>query len=412
METAVNIHILFYVGLLTLTSLLVGRLANYLHAPRLIGYLLVGILFGPHLLGLFSASLIDQKLGLITDIALAIIAFSIGGSLRYENLRKMEGTVLIVTITQAVGAGLVVTFAMAVLLLFTSGLSLADATYWTHYFSVALVIGAVSVATAPAAILSLVREYRAKGPLTSVTLGIVALDDALAILFYTVSIAIVEAMVAQQAVFSLNLFVRPFLEILFAVAIGLTVGLIRHQLVRLFPQREAIFGVITGLIFLTAGLAITLHVSPLLATMALGFVVGNYLEHHDEIFSALDTVDEPVFAMFFALAGAHLDIHAISIAGAWALLITVTRFAGKIGGTYMGCQMSQAPRVVSKYLGLTLLPTAGVTVGLILAASQVLPPSTLTDLMVSAVIGSTIINEFTAPFLVRFALFRSGEAHA
>ncbi len=144
--------------------------------------------------------------------------------------------------------------------------------------------------------------------------------------------------------------------------------------------------------------------------MMLGFVVINFVEHHEDIFSVVESLEEPIFGMFFVLAGAHLNLRVIETAGWMALLIIIGRFGGKLVGSWVGAQISQAPKVVKKYLGLALLPTAGVTVGLALEAKNILGETSLAEIMLSAVLGSVILNELLTPFLVRFSLFKAGEA--
>ncbi len=161
---------------------------------------------------------------------------------------------------------------------------------------------------------------------------------------------------------------------------------------------------------MTSGLALSLEASPLLANMMLGFVVANFVDHHEDLFMVVERIEEPIFGMFFTLAGAHLDLGLMQTAGWLALLITLTRFGGKLLGTRLGARISRAPQVVKKYLGLALLPAAGVTVGLVLEAKEILGPTYLSELMVNAVLGSVIINELLAPFFVRFSLIKAGEA--
>jgi len=150
-------------------------------------------------------------------------------------------------------------------------------------------------------------------------------------------------------------------------------------------------------------------VSPLLGNMMFGFVVANFVEHHEDLFAVVEGVEEPIFGMFFTLAGAHLDLQVIQTAGWLALLITLGRFSGKLLGTYVGAQISGAPEPVKKYLGLALLPAAGVTVGLVMEAKGIFGVSSFSEVMVNGVLGSVIINELFTPFLVRFSLCKAGE---
>jgi Kef-type K+ transport system membrane component KefB len=401
-----GLHLLVYIGLLILISQLGGRLANLLRAPRLLGYLVSGILFGPSLLGLFSETLVKEELTLITDIALILIAFSIGGALSLDKLGRLGRTVLWITVTQTHGAFFLVTALLSGFFLLVHGLP----AFWSVHFPMALVIGAISAATAPAAILAIAQEYKAKGAFTTVLFGVVALDDALTILFFAFAATVAQSFVHQSAITLQNVVVVPGLSIIIAVALGLASGLCLRYLASPFiVHREVMFGVLVGFMFFTSGLAMSLKVSPLLATMMLGFVVVNFIKHLEDVFSVLETVEEPIFGVFFALAGALMDFSTIGAAWWVALLIVVGRFSGKLIGTRVGAEISRAPEPVKKYLGMALLPKAGVTVGLVLAAKAIFPDVGVAELMVNAVIGSTIINELMTPFFVRYALRKAGE---
>ena len=403
-------HPLIYIGLLLLLSYSGGRVANYLKAPRVTGYLVIGMLLSPSILGLFHEKLVKEELTLITDIALAIIAFSIGGSLDLAKLRRLGRHILWVTFTQAFSAFLVGTIALALFFYVIHGLRAIPPSFWTLYFPMAFVIGAICAATAPAAILALVHEYRSKGPFTSILLGVIALDDALTILLYAFAITIAQSLMNHEAITWENFLLSPSFSILISLSIGGVLGVSLRKLIHFVTRREAMIGVMLGSIFLASGLAISFEASPLLANMMLGFVVTNFVGHHEDLFAVVESIEEPIFGMFFTLAGAHLDLRVMQTAGWLALLITLGRFAGKLLGSRFGARVSQAPEAVKKYLGLALLPTAGVTVGLVLEAKEIFSSTHLSELMVNAVLGSVIINELVTPFFVRFALTKAGEA--
>lgn len=405
-------HPLVYIGLLLLLSYTGGKIANYLKAPRISGYIVIGMLISPSVLGVFHERLIKEDLTLITDIALAIIAFSIGGSLRMSKLRKLGSHILWITLTQAFGAFLATTTVLTIVFYLIYGLKGLPPCFYTFYFPVAFVIGAISAATAPAATLAIIHEYRAKGPFTNILLGVVALDDGLTIIFAAFAITIAKTFVNQEAITWYNFLFSPLFSILISLSIGGFLGVCLRKIIPFISRGKAMLGVIIGSIFLVSGLAISIKVSPLLANMMFGFVVANLVEHPGHIFTLLESIEEPIFAMFFTLAGAHLDLKVMQTAGWIALLITFGRFYGKILGAHLGAQISHAPQAVKKYLGMALLPTAGVTIGLVLEAGAVLDQPALSQIMVNAVLGSVILNELSAPFFVRFALFKAGEARS
>jgi len=402
-------HPLTYIGLLLLLSYAGGKIANHFKAPRVTGYLVIGMLMSPSVLGLFHERLVKEELTLITDMALAIIAFAIGGSLELVRLKKIGRQIVWINLTEALGSFFVVTGILALFfpLLHRSGP--ISTSYWNLYFPMVLVIGAICAATAPAAIMAIVHEYASKGPFTTILIGVVALDDAVAILFYAFASVIAHALVNHEAITFQNFLFSPSLSILISLFVGGAVGLCLRVLIRFVTRREAMLGVIVGAIFLTGGLCNSLKASLLLSNMMLGFVVTNFVVHHEDLFKVVEGIEEPIFGMFFTLAGAHLDLGVMQTAGWLALLITFGRFSGKFLGSRLGAQLSHAPQVVKKYLGLALLPTAGVTVGLVLEAKEIFGPTQLSEMMVNAVLGSVIINEILTPFFVRFSLIKAGE---
>lgn len=366
------------------------------------------MILSPSVLGIFHRHLVEDQLAIITDIALGIIAFSIGGSLDLLKVRKLGKLIFWITIFQGTGAFLLVTGAIVVSrsLLFGHSQFLPS-----HFLAMALVVGALSAATAPAATLSIIREYRAKGPMTTILLGVVTLDDALTILFFSFSIAVAGGLMAQSPLSAADILLGPTKEIVIALMAGGAMGVFLKLMAPVITRRSAMLGVVLGAIFLTGGLAATFHSSALLANMILGFFVVNFVRQSEDLFTVIDGVEESIFAMFFVLAGAHLDLGTMSTAGWLAGFIVIGRFSGKFFGARMGAWISGAPVTVRKYLGFGLLPKAGVTVGLVLMARELMGASELTDLMVNAVLASVIINELMSPLLVRYAIVKSGEAN-
>jgi len=405
-------HPLVYLGLLLLCGYTGGRIANHLKAPRVSGYIVTGMLLSPSLLGVFNEQVVREELTLITDIALSVIAFSIGGVLAMRKMKRLGRQIVWITLIQALAAFALTTLVIGSIFPVLHGGSPGSSTPFTGVFlPMALVIGAISAATAPAATLAIVHEYKARGPLTTILLGVVALDDGVTIFLYAFTISLAKALITPGSLSWQTMVLSPALHVLIAMALGGVVGLGLRGLIRFVPHRTGMLVVAVGSVFLTAGLAIGLEASPLLANMMLGFMVVNFVRHSHDVFGVVENVEEPIFAMFFTLAGAHLDLTVIQTAGWLALLITLGRFAGKLGGSRLGARISHAPPAVGKYLGLGLLPTAGVTVGLVLLAKNAFGTSDVGEVMVSGVLGSVIINELLAPFLVRFGLIKAGEIH-
>lgn len=361
--------------------------------------------------GIIPLDLVEDKLFLVTDIALAIIAYVIGGSLSVSKLKRLGKSILWINFTQAFGA-LILSFTLILVLTpFIIGSKIPGIDLLTGYLPLALILGAISVATAPAAILAIVHEYRAKGPLTTTLLGIVALDDATAIIMYAFAGAAVISLTGVHSASLLTIVGEPIAEILGSMLLGVILGFILVRMVLLIKARESLLVVILGFIFLCTGISVELGVSPLLTNMTAGFFTVNKAKHSHDLFNALESIEEPIFALFFTVAGAHFDLKVLKLAGLISLVIVFGRFLGKLIGTRLGATISHAPAVVKKYLGLGLLPKAGVTVGLAFMARPLFQDAFLYDIMINAVLGSVIINELAAPPLVQYILLKAGEGH-
>ena len=409
-----HLHFLVFVGLLFLISQVFGRIASFFKSPHIVGYLLAGIIFGPSLLGLFDHKLITKDLSIITDITLSIIAFSIGGSLRFSILKKFKSSILWITILQAVGAFLVVFLVTIFLMPKIVSTVEAENGFLRTYLPIALVLGAISLATAPAPILSIIHEYKAKkGTFTNILLGIITIDDAIALIFYSFAMVVSRSLIAGDKLDLTIALFEPLTSIFFAVALGILMGLFLKLILKFFKPKDILLGIITGSVLLTGGIAITIGISPLLANMMLGFFVANFIEHEkaDESFDVVESIEEPIFGIFFLIAGAQLDISFLSKGLLLTGILLISRFIGKYFGAYLGSEISKSSPVMKKYLGLSLLPTAGITIGLVLEADFIFSKTIpfLSDLMVNAIIGATLINELISPYLVRFSLKKAKE---
>jgi Kef-type K+ transport system membrane component KefB len=274
----------------------------------------------------------------------------------------------------------------------------------------AFIIGAVSCATAPAATMAIVSEYRAKGPFTTTLLAVVGLDDAIAVMAFAIASGISQPLVNDAGSISFyQMLGIPFLHIVESISIGIVFAIVLMYMIRLARTRELLLVVVFGMIMLCTGVSTYLGLSLILANMVAGFIIVNKVERR-ETFLVIEEIENVVYVMFFVLAGLHFDLSVMKFAGILALLIVLTRCLGKYTGARVGATISHAPDNVKKYLGLALLPKAGVTVGLVLLASIRFP--TFGVLMLNAVLASTIINELIAPPLTKYAIFKSGEAEA
>lgn len=401
---------LLAVGLLLLVGYWGGRGANLINLPRISGYLVAGILLSPSLTHVFSQQLINRDLHVVTEIALGLIAYTIGGSLVIERIRHLGTIIIWITLTQAGGAFIVTAgFLLPTLPLLTRFDSPADPFLATH-LPLALVIGAISVATAPGAVLAIISELKVKGTFTSILLGIIALDDGLAVVFFALASAVAHTLIHPGTAAWWAPLGEALTEIGLSVLLGILAGLLLKATAMVVRRREALLMVILGVILSTVGAAVTLHLSPLLAAMVVGFVIVNLERFHRDFFTVTEQIEEPIYGLFFALAGAHIDLAVFKSAGLLAMAILIYRMLGKQSGTWLGARWAKAPEAVQRYLGLALFPQAGVTVGLVLLARDIFADPAVADILVNAVIGAVIINELIAPPLVKYALLNA-ESH-
>jgi Kef-type K+ transport system membrane component KefB len=398
-------NLVLAIGIIIVIGFFGGLAAERLKFPRITGYILIGILLSPSVLNIISEATISS-LGIITDVALGIVAFLIGGSLRLESLRKLGRSIAWITPFQSVGAWCLVTLLLA--FLFPRVLTIPNATFYDTYFPMAFIIGAVSCATAPAAVAAIISEYKAKGPFTTTLLAVVALDDAIAVIAFAITLGVSQPLVSGVGGVSLyQVLGAPGLYIAQSMGIGAAFAFALIYITRLVKTRELLLVVVFGMIMACIGVTSLLGVSAILANMTAGFIVVNRVRE-TQTFLVLEEIEGVIFAMFFVLAGLHFNVAVMKTAGILAALIVLGRCLGKYFGTRAGATISHSSDEVKKYLGLALLPKAGVTLGLVLIAGRVFP--TFGAIMMNAVLASVIINEIVAPPLTRYAILKSGEA--
>jgi len=388
-------------GLLIILGLLGAKIGNKLKFPMVTGFIIVGILLSPSISGVISESILE-KTSPITDIALGIIAFLVGGSLSMVRLRRLSKQILWITMVQATMATIFV--AVLVFLLTPSLISLE----YHSLISMALILGAVSAATAPAATLAIVHEYRAKGPLTTTLLAVVALDDAVCIIYFVLCVSLAE--IAIKGSITLHSIVQPLISIVLSVILGILFAFLSKCFKRIVHGHEEILTTTLGLIFIASGASKVLGADPLLTNMVFGFIVENYIDF-ETMFTVLEKVENVIFALFFTLAGTHFNLDIMRAALPLALIIVAGRFSGKYIGSYIGGAVSKAPKTIKKYVGLGLLPKAGVTVGLILFAAEMPLFEQFMGYALNAILASVILNELIAPPLTKYAIFKAGEAY-
>ena len=407
-------QMLICLSIALIAGLLMSRLAKAVNLPAVTSYLVAGLLLGPFVLGRLGLSGLGigfgsleqvEGYGVVTQVALGFIAFVIGNEFRLSSLRSMGQQAITVGIAQAVITTALVDVALVgVHLLFPQVLSLASA----------ITLGSIAAATAPAATLMVVKQYKAKGPLTHLLLMVVAIDDAVGLVLFSASYGVANAL-EQGHMDLLSVVVEPLMEILLSLLLGAVAGYLLNLLEVYFHSRSKRMSLSVAFVLLTVGVSmlevevggVRCGFSLLLVCMMTGTVFCNVCPTSDELMDRLDRWVSPINILFFVLSGAELDLTILS--NPLVLLVGVvyiaSRSLGKISGAYASCRATKCNPSIQKYLGITLLPQAGVALGMAAEAAQ------LSDghMVRNVVLFSVLVYELVGPTLTRMALTAAGE---
>lgn len=384
--------VLLSLSLAMAMGLVFNRIAKHIGLPFVTGYLIAGVLIGPFVLNWYPETLIANS-GIITNVALGFIAFAIGGEFRWKDISHIGKKVLIVTLLQALAATLLVDLA---LLLFQ------------FPAPVAITLGAIATATAPAATLMVVKQYNAKGPVTDMLLPVVALDDAVGLMVFSVSIAIARALGGGGEISFQTVALEPLLEIFGSLAVGALIGFIMTACLRFFLSRANRLCLILCAVFAGTAIAEIANLSALLLCMSIGVVLANCHIEHQRVMDVEEHWTAPLFMLFFVISGAELDLSALPAVGLLGLVYLVMRSAGKIGGAWLGATITKSNKNIRKFLGITLLPQAGVAIGMAQLAVTNLPAEYGNKIR-TVVLAATLIYEMVGPLLTKMALTKAGE---
>ncbi len=378
-------------ALILFSGLIFGRVVKLIKLPNVTGYLIAGLIIGPYCLKLIPLDKV-VSFELISEIALAFIAFTIGSEFKLSYLKKVGTMPIIIAIFEALTASVLVTLALALL-----GFDI----------EIAILLGAIASATAPAATVMVIRQYKASGPVTETLLSVVALDDAVALIAFGVGIAVVNFLQNPGESSIAMAVLMPVVEIAGSVILGFLLGFLFKLPLKFFKKDSNRLIITTGFIFLGSSLATMLNLSPLLLCMCMGATLVNVTDSAPQIFKLVDNVSAPIFLMFFVVSGAELDITILPKIGVIGVLYLVFRVIGKVLGAYIGAVISKTTGPIKKYLGFALVPQAGVAIGLSLIASNTLPGFGQT--IRAVVLCATLIYELTGPTITKIALKKAGE---
>ena len=393
-------------------GLMLSRLTKLFHLPAVTAYLIAGLLLGPFCLGAigipglgFNSLEQTEAMSIVTQTALGFIAFTIGNEFRLSQLKAMGSSAIVIGILQAVVTTVLVDVVLIIVhLCFPNVLSLPSA----------ITLGAIASATAPAATLMVVRQYKADGPLTKLLLLVVAIDDAVGLLLFSISFGIATALSDGQ-VSLLGVVVEPLLEIVLSLGLGALMGWLLNWVEQFFHSRSKRMTISVAFVLLTVGLSmLKFHIGPvhcgfslLLVCMMTGTVFCNICDTSEELMDRVDNWTMPLNILFFVISGAELDLNVLiqPVTLIIGVIYIISRSAGKYFGSGLSCRLTKQSKAISDNLGITLLPQAGVALGMALTASNLADGA----LVRNVVLFSVLVYELVGPALTKRSLMAAGE---
>lgn len=404
--------ILLSLSIALLAGLLLSRLARKLKLPAVTAYLISGVLIGPFLLGAINIPGIGithtqlESFGIISDLALGFIAFSMGNEFRLAQLKKIGKQATIIGVFQAIFTTIIVDVVLIGLhFIMPDKLSL----------SAALVLGAVATATAPAATLMVVKQYKAKGPVTDILLPVVALDDAVGLVVFAISFGVAKSL-NSGAIDVLSVVLEPVIEVIASLALGAIMGALFTFCEKFFHSRSKRMAVSVTFVMMTVAISslkfevfgVHIGFSSLLACMMLGTMFCNFCEVSEELMDRADRWTAPILVLFFVISGAELEL---SVFADWAVVVIglvyiASRSVGKYFGAGISARASKCDENIIKYLGITLLPQAGVALGMAIKATELGPDG---NIVRNITLFAVLVYELVGPYLTKVALTKAGD---
>jgi len=382
-------EVLLTLSIILFSGFILTRMTNTLNMPKVSGYILAGILIGPCCLNFIPAPMIEG-MGFVSDLALAFIAFGVGKFFKKEVLMRTGKRIIVITLSEALAAGVLVTVV----------LKLVFRLNWEF----ALILGAIATATAPASTMMTINQYKAKGEFVDTLLQIVALDDVVCLLAFSIVSAIING--NEAGGFSAHDILIPVAYNLLVIVLGIFCGYFLSRL--LIPARSKDNRLILAIAMLLglSGICAAIDISPLLSCMVFGAVYIN-LTRDKKLFRQINSFTPPVMSIFFIVSGMNLDIGALQTVGAIGVGYFLVRIVGKYMGTYVSCLFMKTGREIRNYMGLALIPQAGVAIGLAFLGQRMLPPET-GSMMLTIILSSSVLYEMVGPVSAKAALLLSG----
>ncbi len=384
-------NVLLALSIAIAMGLFMSRLIKFIHLPDVTAYLVAGLVVGPYVLRVLTPEMNDS-LAIVSNVALGFIAYSIGSEFKMSYLKEIGIKPIVITIFEGCVASLLV---FTVLCLLGQPMPLC------------LALGAIAAATAPAATLMVVRQYKASGPVTKMLLPVVAMDDALGLMLYAIMMAIARSLVDGAEPTLMTLLVEPLLNIVCSLGLGVVLGFLLVLVIPFFHSRGKKLALSIMIVFAAVGLSEVLDLSSLLVCMMVGATMINLSPQSGVMLEQVDRFTPPLFLLFFVLSGANLNISVLPTVGVVGVAYVLARAAGKMLGATIGSAIERCDRNIVRYLGFTLIPQAGVAIGMARMSMTALPE--YADVINAVVLSGTLIYELCGPVITKIALTKAGE---
>ena len=388
----VVLDLVFKLSIIIFVGIIGGRIASYFKLPNVSGYIVGGLLLGPSVFNIIKSGE-AANFNIVNEVALAAIAFSVGSEFLFKDIVKVGKDMLIITVTEVAGA---------LLFVFVT-------TYFIFRqpFEFSLVIASMSAATAPAGILMVIRELRAQGPLVRTILPVVALDDALGIMAFGISLSIAKLMSGTGDYSIFKIIWTPLFEIIGSLILGAIIGFLLSYIAPRTRNRDELLSVVLAAIFLGMGMANQIGLSPLLTCMMIGAVLINLMQNANRVFNLITDFTPPIYLLFFTIAGASLELGVLTKVGLLGIGYIIARAIGKIVGATWGAKRVNSDQKVVKYLGMSILTQGGISIGLSMIVARELPQ--FSESIITVILFSVLIFEIAGPILAKIAIQKAGE---
>ncbi len=397
------------IGMVLFAGFLIGEIVEKLSLPKVTGYIIAGLTLNPEIARIVPQSFVKHT-GAVTDIGLAFIAFSVGGALSFQKVKKLGKSITYIAFFQAELTLIIVAAGMIALLYIFPSL----ASSWSGKIIAASIVAAsLALPTDPSATLATIHEEKAEGEVTSTILGIAGVDDVLAIINFSICIAVGTAMLSDGSKSMAHSIIHPAKAITGAVLLGIIMGIVFNLISKIFRKETegSLIVLVFAFIGLGFGLANLLDLENLLTLMVMGIIVTNCNPISEKIFELMERyTEELIFVLFFTLSAMNIKLSTLGHSVILLMLFVILRTLGKFSGSYFGAKLAGASKNIKKYTFLGLLPQGGIVIGLALSIGSKPEFQKISQTLIAVIIGSALIHEILGPIAVRYTVEKTNEA--